>query len=87
MILKTRSVAYLLCALLGLACAHAQDGAAHDKEFWKQIAKNDYRVPAGASPAALLDELTNNLGSPDPELRARGFQGLREATVNRRRWP
>ena len=69
MILKTRSAASLLCAVLALACAHAQNGAPHDKEFWRQIAKNDYRVPAGASPAVLIDELTNNLGSPDPELR------------------
>ena len=67
--LKTRSAASLLCAVLALACAQAQDGVPHDKEFWKQIAKNDYRLPAGASPAALIDELTNNLGSPDPELR------------------
>jgi len=59
----------MLCTVLAFACAYAQDGAPHDKEFWKQIAKNQYHVPAGASAAALLDELTNNLGSPDPELR------------------
>jgi hypothetical protein len=42
---------------------------AHDKAFWKAIADNKYAVPAGVSAAALIDELSGYLGSPDPELR------------------
>jgi hypothetical protein len=62
--LNRATVAYVLCALVLLQGAHAQD-----KEFWKQIVRNDYRVPAGQSAASLIEDLTDNLGSPDPELR------------------
>lgn len=41
----------------------------HSKEFWQQIAHNDYRIPAGESAAALISELSDDFGSPDPELR------------------
>jgi hypothetical protein len=67
--LNRATVAYVLCALVLLQGAHAQDKVSHDKEFWKQIVRNDYRVPAGQSAASLIEDLTDNLGSPDPELR------------------
>jgi len=37
--------------------------------FWRAIASNKYELPAGENAAALARELTNNLGSPDPEIR------------------
>jgi len=43
--------------------------AHHDKEFWRQIIRDKYRLPAGESPVALIDELNSYLSSPDPELR------------------
>ena len=43
--------------------------AAHDREFWRGIVGQDYRVPDGESAVALLEELNGYLGSPDPELR------------------
>ncbi|HWC16680.1 MAG TPA: DUF2785 domain-containing protein [Terriglobales bacterium] len=67
--MRRQLFASLLCVFSSLSAASAQDKIAHDKEFWKQIARNDYRVPAGESAASLIDELTQNLGSPDPELR------------------
>lgn len=49
--------------------AEGQGGAHHDKQYWLRIAQTGYKVPAGESPAALIAELTDYLGSPDPELR------------------
>lgn len=51
------------------AIAFAQTRLPHDKEFWRSITRNDYRVPEGESPASLIEELSGYLGSPDPELR------------------
>jgi hypothetical protein len=43
--------------------------AAHDREFWRAIAKNKFAVPAGQDAFALVGELSGYLGSRDPELR------------------
>jgi hypothetical protein len=67
---QKRSAAALLTLLLCVCPTLSADvGAHHGKEFWKQIAQNDYRVPAGQSAAALIMDLSDNLGSPDPDLR------------------
>ncbi len=41
----------------------------HDREFWREIAKNRYAVPEGQPVLPLLRELSGYLGSRDPELR------------------
>lgn len=41
----------------------------HSKEFWRKIAQDNYRLPAGESATSLIQELAGLLGSPDPELR------------------
>ena len=60
------------CALLFLsvypALINAQS-ARHDRAFWVAIAQNRYAVPEGQSAAAFARELSQLLGSPDPELR------------------
>lgn len=40
---------------------------AHDRAFWWSIAKQRYAVPDGESAAALAQELSGLLGSPDPD--------------------
>jgi len=42
---------------------------AHNREFWRAITKNRYAVPEGQPAFPLLRELSEYLGSPDPELR------------------
>jgi hypothetical protein len=49
--------------------AQTQTPAAHDREFWRAIAKNKFAPPAGQSITPLLQELSGQLGSADPELR------------------
>jgi hypothetical protein len=50
--------------------AYAAPGTpAHDREFWRAIAKNRFAVPAGQAAFPLLRELSGYLGSRDPELR------------------
>jgi len=59
-----------LCALLCAGLVNAQRVQPnHDKTFWRGIAKNHYDVPSGESAAELSQELSQLLGSPDPELR------------------
>jgi hypothetical protein len=41
----------------------------HARSFWKGIVDNGHAVPAGESPAALIQELSGYLGSSDRELR------------------
>jgi len=41
----------------------------HDRSFWRGIVQNRFEVPAGESADALVLELSDYLGSPDPELR------------------
>ncbi|HEY2941008.1 MAG TPA: DUF2785 domain-containing protein [Vicinamibacteria bacterium] len=40
-----------------------------DRAFWRGIVQNRFEVPAGQSADALVIELSDYLGSPDPELR------------------
>jgi hypothetical protein len=59
-------------ALVGPAtdfAATPQQGASHDREFWRAIEKNRFAVPNGQQAFPLLQELSGNLGSFDPELR------------------
>jgi hypothetical protein len=49
--------------------AQTQAPAAHDREFWRAIAKNKFAPPAGQPMTPLLLELSGQLGSADPELR------------------
>jgi uncharacterized protein DUF2785 len=61
-----------LAASLLVAGASIPGGGAdraHDRSFWRGIAKNRFEVPAGESADALVLELSALLGSPDPELR------------------
>ena len=41
----------------------------HDRQFWREIAKNKYALPQGQSAFSLALELSSDLASPDPELR------------------
>jgi hypothetical protein len=49
--------------------APATEPARHPLEFWRQIKANGFAVPAGEAPLPLLLELSDSLGSPDPEVR------------------
>ncbi len=40
-----------------------------DINFWRSIVEHDCAIPEGCAASQLLDELTENLGSTDPELR------------------
>ncbi|HXB57649.1 MAG TPA: DUF2785 domain-containing protein [Vicinamibacteria bacterium] len=60
----------LMLAFVGLEASPAPASPApHVRSFWKGIVGNGYAVPAGESPAALIQELSGYLGSPDRELR------------------
>jgi len=62
----------MTCSALALALATltvAQSSQPHPKSFWQAVAANKYEVPAGDTVVDLARELTDNLGSPDPELR------------------
>ncbi len=41
----------------------------HPAEFWRQIKASGFAVPAGESPLPLILELSDALGSTDPEIR------------------
>lgn len=73
----------LLGVFISFSFASAQDKIPHDKEFWTQIAQNHDRVPAGESAASLIDELTDNLGSADPQLRDELAYGISAAWIYR----
>ena len=47
---------------------HAQS-TTHDRQYWRDIARNRYAVPQGEEIFALAQELSGYRGSPDPELR------------------
>ena len=64
---KTRSAGLLLA--LTLAAPALRAAPAHDKAFWREIAKNRYAVPGGERAFPLARELGAALASPDPELR------------------
>jgi hypothetical protein len=58
---------------VGAPCARAQGANCEQKgrgrDYWRQIAKNHYEVPAGQDAFPLARELSSYLCSPDPELR------------------
>jgi hypothetical protein len=68
MALRTFGVTMVAAAQVAVAMAQGAP-AQHDRAFWVSIVNARYAVPAGASPAALAQELSGLLGSPDPELR------------------
>ena len=66
----------ILFAILAvyLPASHAQASARartdlHDREFWRQVARNHYVVPQRTEIFPLAKELSGYLASPDPELR------------------
>jgi hypothetical protein len=60
----------LMLVLLGLEGSPAPvTPARHVRAFWKGIVDHAYAVPEGQSPAALIEDLSEYLGSPDRELR------------------
>lgn len=54
-------------AAKGQGTANSQ--SSHGREFWRQIAKNRYAIPAEQEVFPLAKELSGYLGLPDPELR------------------
>lgn len=54
-------------ATRGQGTTTEQEG--HDREYWRQIAKNHYGIPAGQEAFPLVQELSGYLGSTDPKLR------------------
>lgn len=69
--MSTRRGWLAVCLVAALAPA-AGAGAApppRDRSFWRSIVQNRYQVPAGETADRLVVELSDALGSPDPELR------------------
>jgi Protein of unknown function (DUF2785) len=60
---------FLISAQPATRAALPQTSASHDRTFWRNIIKNNYRVPPYQSVFPLVQELSSYLGSPDPELR------------------
>jgi len=54
---------------------------AHSREYWREIVKHEYAVPAGASPIVLLRELSGYFSSPDAELRDELAAGIAEQWI------
>jgi hypothetical protein len=54
--------------LVALACAMLA-AASHSVDFWRALVKADYTPPPGVTVDVLTPELSELLGSPDPELR------------------
>lgn len=49
--------------------AGAAEPPKHPPEFWRKVKATEFAVPAGETPLALILELSDSLGSPDPEMR------------------
>jgi hypothetical protein len=78
----------LIVVLITVSGAPAAFAAppAHDVAFWRGIKANDFAVPEGSAPGALLLEVCDDLlGSPDPELRDRLGYDISEAWILRRK--
>src|ERR1051325_334535 len=72
---RSRRLLAIVC-FIGVVCVPEARGqgtttgqSGHDREYWRQIAKNHYAVPPGQEVFPLARELSGYLGSPDPELR------------------
>ena len=59
----------LISAQPTVRASTSQTSASHDRAFWRNILKDNYRVPQGQSAFPLVQELSTYLGSSDPELR------------------
>jgi hypothetical protein len=55
--------------LLLLSLEASPPPASHDRAFWRGIVEQGYKLPPSQSAAALIEELSRYLGSPDRELR------------------
>jgi hypothetical protein len=64
-----RGLTLVLLVLFASLALPAAAKPPHSREFWREIVRHDYAVPAGESPLALVRELAGYFGSPDPELR------------------
>jgi hypothetical protein len=67
--MSAASGTYTVVAMLTMVAFMQLPAASHDRAFWQRIVTEHYAVPAGESPAALAQELSGLLSSPDPELR------------------
>lgn len=65
----TRVCLWLSLLFVSAPLASAQTAAVTDPAFWRAVAANEFKVPAGQPMPAMLDALTGLLGSPDPVLR------------------
>jgi hypothetical protein len=63
------SMVVLLAAVIGAATTASAEPARHEKTYWQAIVRAGYAVPADKTPFELARELSELLGSPDPELR------------------
>ena len=69
------ALAPFLAVTVGFAAAPSirvvepQQERPHNRQFWRDIAKNQYLLPAGEQVLPLVRELSGYLSSPDPELR------------------
>src|SRR5882762_67249 len=66
------AVIFLSATFPGLTIATSPAQAptpVHDRQFWRDLAKNHYAIPPAQSADNLATELSANLASPDPELR------------------
>lgn len=72
---RSRILLAVLCfiGVIGVPATRGQgtttEQKGHDREYWRQIAKNHYAIPAGQEAFPLVQELSGYLGSTDPELR------------------
>ena len=63
------AISLSLAASTSPGASATQSSPTHDRQFWRDIAKNKYDIPQGQSAFALAKELGSYLDSPDPELR------------------
>src|SRR5262249_43441903 len=67
--IRHRAMVLACVAVFVVAQATIGRTSDHDKAFWRAVAADKYRVPAGASIVDLTNELVGHLASPDPEWR------------------
>jgi len=67
--MRSSRVAWALLVLSLCTALLSAQPVQHDRAFWLTISQNHYVVPQNQSAAALAQELSQLLGSPNPELR------------------